>query len=200
MSHIEVQIIQQRILAMSPLINSTFDRYAMQRVSAWLAWACLLLMVCFPLLLMAYWAAADAGLLAARSNMLPVNIQSPLENWQRTLGALVTLLPVGLMMRGLWEARLCFKQFAKGHVFTAQAVQRLRSFAGWITASCLASVLIGPIVSVILTFNNPPGARHVAIGIGTDQVLTLMFAAVVWVMASVISQGQALAEENASFV
>ena len=200
MSHLEVPILQQRIFAMSPLINSTFDRYAMQRVSAWLAWACLLLIVCFPLLLMAYWAVADAGLLAARSNMLPINIQSPLESWQRALGALVTLLPVGLMMRGLWEARLCFKQFAMGHVFTAQAVKRLRSFAGWITASSLASVVIGPAISVILTLNNPPGSQHVAIGIGTDQVLTMMFAAIVWVMASVIAQGQALAEENSSFV
>lgn len=185
---------------MTHLINSAFDRHAMQRVSGWLAWACLVLMVVFPLLVLAYWAVADAGLLAARSNMLPVNIQSPLADWQRVAGALITCIPVALMMRGLWEARLCFKQFAVGQVFTAQAVQRLRSFAGWTVASSLASIVIGPAISVVLTFNNPPGARHVAIGIGTDQVLTLMFAAVVWVMAAVIAQGQALAEENASFV
>jgi hypothetical protein len=60
--------------------------------------------------------------------------------------------------------------------------------------------VIGPVISIVLTFNNQLGEKHVAIGIGTDQVLTMMFAAVVWVMAAVIAQGQALAEENASFV
>jgi hypothetical protein len=114
---------------MTHLIDSAFERHIMQRVSGWLAWACLVLMVVFPILVLAYWAVADAGLLAARSNMLPHNIQSQLESWQRISGALVTCIPVALMMRGLWEARLCFKQFAEGQVFTAQAVRRLRSFA-----------------------------------------------------------------------
>lgn len=185
---------------MTKLVNSAFERHAMQRISGWLAWACLLLIVALPILVAAYWSVADTGLLAVHANMLPSLIQAPLQDWQRLGGALVTCLPVALMMRGLWEARLCFKQFAAGQVFTAQAVQRLRSFAGWIMASSLASILIGPVVSVVLTFNNATGNRHVAIGIGTDHVLTLLFAAVVWVMAAVIAQGQVLAEENSSFV
>jgi hypothetical protein len=185
---------------MSKLVNSAFDRHAMQRSSGWLALACLLLILALPLLVLYYWAVADTGLLAVHANMLPATIQAPLQDWQRLCGATLTCLPVALMMRGLWEARLCFKQFAAGQVFTAQAVQRLRSFAGWIMASSLVSILIAPIMSVVLTFNNAPGNRHVAIGIGTDHVLTLLFAAVVWVMAAVIAQGQALAEENSSFV
>jgi Protein of unknown function (DUF2975) len=122
------------------------------------------------------------------------------QDWQRVVGALLTGIPVALMLRGVWEARLCFKQFAVGQVFTSLAVQQLRKFAAWIMGSSLVSILIGPALSVVLTINNAPGTQQVAIGIGTDHVLTLMFAAVVWVMASVIAQGQALAEENASFV
>ncbi|MBA4155735.1 MAG: DUF2975 domain-containing protein, partial [Flavobacterium sp.] len=38
------------------------------------------------------------------------------------------------------------------------------------------------------------------IGVGSDQLLLLFFAGMVWLMAGVISQGQKLAEENASFV
>jgi Protein of unknown function (DUF2975) len=185
---------------MTKLINSAFERHSMQRISGWLASTCLLLIVVLPLLVFYYWAVADTGLLAVHANMLPSLIQAPLQDWQRVAGALITCLPVALMMRGLWEARLCFKQFAAGQVFTAQAVRQLRSFAGWIMASSLASILIGPVMSVVLTFNNAAGNRHVAIGIGTDHVLTLLFAAVVWVMAAVIAQGQVLAEENSSFV
>jgi hypothetical protein len=185
---------------MTKLVNSAFERYSMQRISAWLARACLFLIVALPLLVLYYWAVADSAVLAIHAQMLPLLIEAPVQDWQRLAGALVTCIPVALMMRGLWEARLCFKQFATGQVFTAQAVQRLRSFAGWIMASSLASILIGPAISVVLTFNNAAGNRHVAIGIGTDHVLTLLFAAVVWVMAAVIAQGQVLAEENSSFV
>lgn len=193
-------ITQVRIYDMTHLVDSAFDRHAMQRISAWLAWACLLLIVGLPLLVASYWAVADTGLLAVRANMLPLSIQAPVQDWQRVVGALLTGIPVALMLRGVWEARLCFQQFAVGKVFTSEAVQQLRKFAAWIMGSSLASILIGPALSVVLTINNAPGTQQVAIGIGTDHVLTLMFAAVVWVMASVIAQGQALAEENASFV
>ena len=185
---------------MSKLVNSVFESYSMQRTSAWLARACLALVIILPLLVLAYWLVADASMLAVRANLLPSAIQKPLQDWQRVVGALLTLIPVVLMVRGLWEARMCFAQFAAGHVFTAQAVQRLRSFAAWISASSLGSILINPLLSALLTLNNAPNTRHLAIGIGTDHILSLLFATMVWVMASVIAQGQALAEENSSFV
>ena len=185
---------------MTKLVNSVFENYSMQRTSAWLARACWLLVVFLPVLVVTYWIFADAGLLAVRANLLPNAVHTPLQNWQRVAGALITLVPVVLMLRGLWEARKCFLQFAAGLVFTSQAVQRLRSFAAWITASSVASILIVPALSVLITFNNAPHARHLAIGIGTDHILSLLIATMVWVMASVIAQGQALAEENSSFV
>jgi predicted PurR-regulated permease PerM len=185
---------------MSKLVHSAFERHSMQRFSGFLAIACLVFIVVLPIVVLAYWAVADAGLLAARSNLLPSNIQAPLQDWQRLVGALLTCIPVALMLRGLWEARLCFKQFAHGHIFTEQAARRLRSFAGWTMTSSLASILIVPLLSIVLTFNNTPGTRQISVGIGTDHVFTLLFAAMVWVMAAVISQGQALAEENASFI
>ena len=108
---------------MSKLVNSVFESVSMQRTSAWLARACLVLVIVLPLLVLAYWFVADASMLAVRANLLPSAIQKPLQDWQRVVGALLTLIPVVLMMRGLWEARMCFMQFAMGHVFTAQAVQ-----------------------------------------------------------------------------
>ena len=48
--------------------------------------------------------------------------------------------------------------------------------------------------------NNPPGMRHLSVSFGSDQVFTLFFAGMVWLMAAVIGQGQKLAEENASFI
>ena len=87
-----------------------------------------------------------------------------------------------------------------GPVFTTEAVRCLRRFAGWVMVSVAVGLVASAVLSVLLTLHNPPGMRHVAVGLGSDQIFTLFFAGMVWLMAAVISQGQALAEENATFI
>jgi Protein of unknown function (DUF2975) len=150
--------------------------------------------------LVVYWASASAADLAVQGN-LPANaIQGPLLLWQRVAAATVTGVPLALLLLGVWQAKRCFAQFAQGHVFTAQATGYLRRVAGWVAAAALAAIVAGMVVSVLLTLNNPPGMRSLAVGVSSNHVFTLFFAALVWLMADVIGQGQALAEENERFI
>jgi hypothetical protein len=114
--------------------------------------------------------------------------------------ALAMALPMGLLLMGVAQAHRCFALFAQGEVFSYQTTALLRRFAGWVAAAALAAILASTVVSVLLTLTNPPGMRHLAIGVGSDHVFTLFFAATVWLMAAVIGEGQALAEENQRFV
>lgn len=171
-----------------------------RRLSSWMGWACLSLIGVLPLMLVVYWANTTAPELAVQGNLPNTAIQAPLQVWQRWSCGLVTAVPLGMMLMGLWQARRCFVQFADGHVFTAQATAHLRRFAGWVVGAALATIVAGAITSVLLTLHNPPGMRHLAVGVSSSQVLTLFFAAVVWLMADIIGQGQALAEENDAFV
>lgn len=183
---------------MNVLTSSNARR--IRRISRTLAVTCVVLMGALPVSVLIYWVVADGGALAVRANLPARAIQAPLLLSQRIAGALVTEIPLGLLVVGLWQARKCFTLFAAGQVFTAEAVGYLRRFAGWVLASVAASIIASPVLSVVLTLHNPPGMRHLAIGIGSDQIFTLFFAGMVWLMAAVIGQGQALAEENASFV
>lgn len=176
------------------------DARRMQRLSRWLAGACLAFIVLLPIAVIIYWVVADPTELAVRSNLPGNAIQSPLLLWQRIAGAFVTLIPVVLMLLGIWQARTCFKQFAMGQVFTADAVRCLRRFAGWVIVSVVAGIIAGAPLSVLLTLNNPATMRHLAIGISSNHLFTLFFAAMVWLMAGVIAQGERLAEENATFI
>jgi Protein of unknown function (DUF2975) len=176
------------------------DPRRIRRVSRVLALSCEVLIVVLPAAVIGYWVLADAAEIAVRANLSARAIQGPLLAWQRVAGALITGLPLALLLVGLWEARKCFRLFAAGRVFTADAVRCLRRFAGWVMVSVIAGIVAGPVISVLLTLNNPPGMRHLAIGISSDLVFTLFFAGMVWLMAAVISQGQTLAEENATFV
>jgi hypothetical protein len=171
-----------------------------QRLSRTLAQACLVLIVALPLAVIGYWLVADTAHLTA-SAQLPVRApQAPLQDWQRGAGALITLVPLTLLLIGLAQARQCFRRFAAGEVFSTNTVRCLQRFAGWVMASVAASMVAGSIISVLLTLNNPPGMRQLVISVGTDQIFTLFFAGMVWLMAAVIGQGQTLAEENATFV
>ena len=173
---------------------------SMRRLSARLAAACLVLIIILPLAVAAYWGVADAGSLAVRANLPPGAMNGPLASWQRAAGGAATELPLCLLLVGLWHARHCFVQFAAGYVFTAAAMTDLRRFAGWAMASAGADIVCRALVSMLITLQNAPGQRQLAIGIGSDQILLLLFAFMVWLMAAVIGAGRALADENAGFV
>lgn len=171
-----------------------------RRLSRAMVRACWALMLLLPVALAGYWALASHPELAVRGNLPVGAIQQPLQAWQRLACAVAMAVPLALFVAGLWHAQRCFAQFAKGQVFTDQATGHLRRLAGWVAASALAAMVAGAVVSVLLTLGNAPGSRHLAVGIGSDQVLTLFFAGMVWLIAEVMDQGQRLARENEQFV
>lgn len=171
-----------------------------KRVSRLMAAACLFLIVVLPIGVAVYWIWADTTELVVRAHLAPDSVQAPLTIWQRVVGALITQIPLAMMLIGLWHARNCFNLFASGRVFTAQAVHYLRQFAFWVLASTVAGMLAVPAISVLLTFYNEPGTRQLAISFGSDQIFVLFAAGMVWLMAAIIGQGLSLAEENANFI
>ena len=173
---------------------------ALRRISRAMVVACWLILLLLPVGLVAYWASASDSVLAGHAHLPAEVIQGPLLSWQRWVAGAVMGVPLALLLMGVWQARRCFEMFAQGQVFTVQATHLLQRFAGWVAWAALAALLSGVVTSVVLTLHNPPGMRHLAIGIGSDHVFTLFFAGLVWLMAAVIGQGQAMAEENEGFV
>ena len=176
------------------------DTRRIRNLSRWLAATCSLLILALPVAVFAYWALADIAEVSLRAGLSGAAVQAPPQTWQRAAGALITQVPLALLLLGLRQARQCFKLFSAGQVFAARAVCFLRRFAGWVVASVAAGIVAQSAISVVLTLNNPPGMRHLAISVGSDQLFMLFFAGTVWLMAAVIGHGQTLAEENASFV
>jgi hypothetical protein len=62
----------------------------------------------------------------------------------------------------------------------------------------VASVLIIPIMSVVLTASNAPGTRVLELGLGSDHLLMLPRIAMMWLRAAVVAQGSAMAERSAA--
>lgn len=173
---------------------------AIRRLSRTLSTACLILIVALPLVVVAYWTWADPAQLATQAHLGPQAIQTPPTEWQRLAGALLTGFALSFLLAALWQAHKGFALFAAGQHFSAEAVHRLKRFAGWILVAEIAALAVRTALSVLLTIDNPPGSRMLAIGISSEDLFSLFGAGVVWVMAAVIAQGHSLAEENAGYV
>ncbi|WP_140630801.1 DUF2975 domain-containing protein [Methylibium rhizosphaerae] len=118
----------------------------------------------------------------------------------RSLAA-AALLPVLLVSWfGLWQVWQLFGGYARGEVFTTAAALRLRRLALVLMSLCLVKPLTGALMSVALTFNSPPGQRLLAVGLSSDDYLTLLMGAVLLAIASVMREAVRLAAENAEFV
>jgi Protein of unknown function (DUF2975) len=178
---------------------STSNLQKIRSTSKKLAFVCLCALVVLPALVPFVWL-GDTSTLAQRANIAPSAIQNPLQTWQRVIGILLTEIPVVLMCLGLYQVRKCFQGFARGEVFTQDATVHLKKFSVWMMGSAFAALIISALLSTLLTLGNAPGSRMVAIGVSTEQVLLLFFSGVVWLMAEIIRQGQALAQENSSFI
>jgi hypothetical protein len=175
------------------------DLQKIRRASKKLELLCFLALIVLPILVPFVWM-GDSSALAQRANIAPSSIQNPLETWQRVVGAFLTEIPVVLMCAGLWQVRKCFQGFSQGEVFTNEAAVYLKKFSVWMMRSAFAALIVSALLSSLLTLGNAPGSRIVAVGLSTEQVLLLFFSCVVWLMAEIIRQGQALAQENSSFI
>ncbi|HPH06171.1 MAG TPA: DUF2975 domain-containing protein [Methylotenera sp.] len=170
------------------------------RLSQFMSTFCLMLIIVLPVAVAVFWTFAETETLAIRVNLPLEAVQGSLRSWQRTLGCVLSEIPLALLLIGVWEARKCFRLFTRGTVFTPEAVYYLKSFSGWSMASVIAEFICGTAISTILTLENPNGARSLILNLDSDQVLLLFFAGLVWLMADVISQGQTIAEENSKFI
>jgi hypothetical protein len=171
-----------------------------RRLSQAMAVFCLITIVLSPVGILLYWMVTDVGDIALSANLAPSAIQGTLSIWQRVVAGVISGVPLALMLVGLWQAYRFFKLFAAGQIFSTRAARYLSRFAGWLLASVLGSVLSGAAVTVVITLQNMEGSRLLAVSISSDQIFLMFFAAMVYLMASVIRQGQKLAEENATFV
>lgn len=116
------------------------------------------------------------------------------------LGALASVAPVALGLYALWQLWQLFAGYAQGRVFTRTALTHLRRFAWSLLAGALLAPALRSLMSVLLTLGNPPGRRHLVIGLSWDDYMAVLLAAVLIVIASVMAEAVRLAEDNEGFV
>lgn len=175
-----------------------------QGLSRLLALACLALALVLPAAaLYGLWAASPQSLLAQVGVRIPAvdgPAALPMATWRIALAVVVGMLPVCGMAYGLLRARQCFQGFVRGEVFSLGAVRHLRGFAGGLLASSVAGLLAPTLLSVLLTLGAPAGGHSLAVALGAQHLLMLLFAGIVWQIAHAMTRAVEMADDHAQII
>jgi len=185
------------------LTAATLSGPDVQRLNSAFAWACALLAVALPLAVLYQLVTTPTEGLLLRAGVSLSAVQVAMldvELWQRLLALGLGMLPVCCASYGLVCAMRCFSGFSQGEYFSLRTVRYLRGFAAGVFASVVTGFVVAMAISVLLTLGAPAGQRALAVGLGSNELITLLFAGMVWQIAAVMSRAVALAEENAQFV
>jgi uncharacterized membrane protein YhdT len=174
---------------------------ASQGINVWLAFACLALAIALPALTLYGLCTTPSEIWLERLGIKPPGQPAfQIALWQSGVAALIGMLPVSAMAYSLFRARLCFLGFARGDTFCLGTVQHLRGFAVGMFAAAVAGLLSPVLISLLLTLGAPAGQRTLSLGIGSNELLMLLFAGIVWQIARVMMQAVELADEHAQIV
>jgi Protein of unknown function (DUF2975) len=148
--------------------------------------------------MLVYWVATPSETLLAALG-LPRMTFADIGSMSRVFAFVISMIPLGVLIYGLMNARACFKAFAAGQIFSIHTVGKLRAFSLAVLASAFLKPLAGAALSVLLTWN-ASGPKSLVLNVGSDTLLALIFAGTVAVIAWVMRDAIAIADENAQFV
>ena len=134
--------------------------------------------------------------------MLRKVTSAPFQVSTRTcvVGALFSLIPTTVILIALHRLWGLFGEYAQGRVFSRAALVNLRGFARWLLVDTAVSPVYAALLSVVASWENGPGHREVALQLGSNDYVQLLFGVVVLAISTVMVEAARVAEDNEGFV
>lgn len=170
---------------------------ALERLSAVLAPACLLLAIALPAAVLWNWFAVGPSRLAAQAG---IPLAAQFTWWQWLFGTALAVTPVGFMAAALLSARRCFSLFRRGSCLQREASQALRAFALWVLGGAIAGLVVPTVLVAVLTAAPDLQAIRWEIHLGSTPLLGLVFGGTLAALTCVLERAVAIAEEHAQIV
>jgi len=164
-----------------------------------MAAGCLVTPVLLTAAMLFYWSVTPSHALLGQAGLagaIPVDIGVVV----RGLAFVISMIPLSALIYGLLNAFRCFTAFTEGHIFSIETVSRLKVFSIAVAASALLKPLSGGALSILLSWNAAQGATKLVLNVGSDTLLTLIFAGTVAVIAWVLAEATVISDENEMFV
>ncbi|MBT7950491.1 MAG: DUF2975 domain-containing protein [Gammaproteobacteria bacterium] len=167
-----------------------------QRISGKLTRLFMILTICTPMLILFYWLFFNQ-LSAGFKVGLPVDLNQLLPYSTLSLAFLISFLPGAVAIYGLITLQELFGLYEKAIVFSVNNVNCYRRLGHTLIYWVVAKFISIPLLSLVLTFNHPPGKRTLALGISSSEIATLITGIIVVVISWVMNEACKLNDEQA---
>ncbi|GHA52911.1 DUF2975 domain-containing protein [Photobacterium aphoticum] len=159
------------------------------------------LLVLVPIMTCYYWATIhtqyDAPLaIIAFTDTIAEYTQQPLSVTTRVLAALASLLLCSIIMYALTVLIRLFHNYENNNIFTLENAQSYKKLGMTIFYWVGGSVVYSTVISVILSFNNPPGERLIVLGFNGIDAATVLLGGILLIISWVMLEGYKLADEQ----
>jgi len=168
-------------------------------LSRWMAFGCLATSAVLTAGMLVYWIATPAPALLGQSGVQH-GPDIDLGILERATAFAISMVPLGALIFGLLGARRCFAGLATGHIFTPRSIGGLQALSMGVAASAILKPLAGAALVLLLSWNAPERTRTLVLTIGSDTLISLLFAGIVAVFAWIMAEAVEISDENDQFV
>ncbi|MEZ8573404.1 DUF2975 domain-containing protein [Vibrio splendidus] len=124
----------------------------------------------------------------------------PLTMATRIVAAFTSLLMSSILMYALMVLIRLFRNYERGEIFSLENAMSYQKLGYSLFYWVLGSVIYGSLMSVILSFNNPPGERIFEISFVGMDFLTLILGIIILIISWVMKEGYILADEHSQTI
>lgn len=178
--------------------NSRLQR--IRRVSRAMAWVTLAGALLVPVALVAIAAFEPTGLDDWLRSAVDASNSTVLTPATRIATLAIACIPVLLAVAVLLLLHKLFLGFSRGAVLVPASGRILRQIGLIIAILAPLQIVLCAVASVVLSLPNPPGERELAIGIGSDDISTLIAGMLLIVLGWTLEEAASVADENSRFV
>ena len=124
----------------------------------------------------------------------------PITTTTRALAFAASLIPLGIIMLGLYLLIRLFKSYEQAEIFTLENSQRYQRLGYCLLFWVFGSLLYGALLSVILSSNGNQENRVLTLTLTSPDLLPLILAAIIIVISQIMSEGQKIVDEHSQTI
>jgi hypothetical protein len=173
-----------------------------QRTSRYLRWLFSALMVLTPIFYIAFWFFIPDLIkhdnFVMYFDVIPkdLNVEHPLNNITRLLGLTINLIPLTVTMLLYSNLVMLFMMYERLNFFNMQNVAVIRRIGIYLLLSEIIRPFIEATISALLTWQNTPGKRTVAISLEGNNFGLIITGIMIILISWIIAEGHRLSEEQ----
>ena len=120
----------------------------------------------------------------------------PLSLNIRLLASTASLIPSVVTVIGFFYLIKLFKYYENGKIFYQENVSCYRKIGYILIISMFAGIVNNSLMSMILSLNNPPGQRQLAIGLSSNDLTKLVIGLLIILISWIMDKGREIQDEQ----